>query len=149
MATVYGNTINGYWRVYLTYTLNNDYSATHASIAWSYGINWVKDVKGNDSANNYSSSNDRPTYVACTGQTTQYRYPTATFTKDNSWAGRSIMYGSGTYYIPKKTTEKGLFLYLMSDCIFLNEYRIRALSYRYRYLSKCGWLRKIKNIYWK
>lgn len=110
MATIYGNTINGYWRVYLTYTLNNNYSATHASIAWSYGINWVKDVKGNDSANNYSSSNDRPTYVACTGQTTQYRYPTATFTKDNSWAGRSIAYGSGTYYIPKKTTAQSITL---------------------------------------
>lgn len=105
---VYGNTINGYWRVYLNYSLNNNYSATKASITWNYGINWVKDVKGNDSANNYSSSNDRPTYVSCTGQTTQYRYPTATFTKDNSWAGRSIQYGSGTFYITKKTTTQSI-----------------------------------------
>lgn len=110
-TTIYGNTINGYWRVYLKYELKNNIAdPSKATITWEYGINWVKDVKGNDSATNYSSSKDRPTYVSCTGQSQQNRYPNMTFTKSNTWAGRMYPYGSGTFSFKKDTTAKSVTL---------------------------------------
>ena len=104
---VYGNTVSGYWRVYLNYSVNNNYSATHASVTFNYGINWVKDVAGNGDDKNYNIANDRPTYVSCAGQKKNF-YPTSIFTKDNTWAGRHYQYGSGTFYVAKGTSAKNV-----------------------------------------
>jgi hypothetical protein len=109
-TTVYGSTIKGYWRVFLTYTFNGAYSETQASLSWSYGVNWVKQIKGNkDTDGNYQTEKDRPTYVSCTGQTTQYRYPTARLTK--TWynnGNRSYTYGSGTFYFTRTTVDQSI-----------------------------------------
>lgn len=111
-TTVYGGTVKGYWQTYLTYTLNNSYSNTQASIAWAYGIHWVAQIKGDGDTNgNYMTEYDRPTYVSCTGQTTQNKYPTAKLTK--TWynnGNRNYQYGSGTFYINKKTSSQSVTL---------------------------------------
>lgn len=106
---VYGNTINGYWRVYLNYSVNNNYSATTSAITFNYGIHWVKDVKGNDASTNYMCTNDT-TSVACTGQTTKTFKPNKTLTQNNAYKGLHYKYGSGTFYIPKKTTAQNIIL---------------------------------------
>ena len=104
MATIYGGTVKSWWRTWLTYsTTTYDGSVT---ISWSYGIQFLKAIKGNnDTDGNYQSQYDRPTYVSCTGQTTQNRYPTTRFTK-NWWngGGRTATYGSGSFSIPRKTS---------------------------------------------
>lgn len=111
-TTVYGNTINGYWKVYLTYTFNGTYSATQSSLSWSYGIYWVKAIKGNsDTDGNYQTQKDRPTYVTCAGQT-KYFYPTARLT--NTWYGndadKKYQYGSGTFYFTRTKAAQSITL---------------------------------------
>lgn len=107
-TTIYGGTVKGYWRVYLSYNYYPNYSGTQAKIDWWYGISFVKAPKGTtDSNGNYQSEYDRPTYVSCTSQTTQNRYPTAKFT--TTWwnnGGRSYQYGSGTFYFNKTTSAQ-------------------------------------------
>jgi len=113
MATrVYGGTVKGYWRVYLDYNWYPNHSATQARIEWWYGIEFVKAPKGNGDTNgNYQSEYDRPTYVACTSQTQQNKYPTAKFT--TTWwnnGGRRYQYGSGNFYYTKTTSTKAVTL---------------------------------------
>lgn len=98
---IYGNTVGGYWRVYLNYSLNNNYSATQSKLTFNYGINWVKKVKGSTSETCYNLKNDRPTYVSCTGQTTKNYYPTGTRYDTNTPAGTNIQFGSGYFLITK------------------------------------------------
>lgn len=101
--TVYGNTVKSWWRVYLDYTVDENYSDTQASITFKYGINFIKAIKGNnDNDGNYQTSYDRPTFVSCTTQTTKNYYPTAKLTK--TWynnGNRSYQYGTAVFYVTK------------------------------------------------
>lgn len=101
MTTVYGNTIGGYWRVRLDYTFYPNYSQTQARINYTLYINWVSAVRDNGDYT-YTMGNDRPTYVAATSQSTQYKYPTGELTRSNTPAGRNVNYGSGSFTYNKR-----------------------------------------------
>ena len=73
---IFGGIVGGYWRTYMNYSLNNNYSATTASISFNYGIYWVKGVKGDDGEGRYNTGRDRPSKVSCTGQADKNFYPT-------------------------------------------------------------------------
>ena len=106
-TTIYGATIKGYWRTYLSYNYYPNHSGTQSRIDWWYGIAFVKAPKGNGDTNgNYQCEFDK-TYVACTSQTTQNKYPKSRLT--TTWwnnGGRSLQYGSGTFYFNKSTSAQ-------------------------------------------
>lgn len=104
MATVYGNIVNGYWRVYLNVVVNNSYSATQAKVSFVYGIDWVKTIAGDTDELNYWTSNDT-TYVACTGETTKNYSPTKILTKSNT-GSTSYQYASSYFIVDKGTSAK-------------------------------------------
>ena len=104
MASVYGNKVNGYWRVYINVSVNNSYSATQSKVSFSYGIDWVKSIAGDDDANNYWTSSDT-TYVSCTGETTKKYSPTKVLTKSNTGSGY-YQYASSYFIVDKGTSAK-------------------------------------------
>lgn len=102
MATIYGNTASSYWRTYLTYTSTD--GTTGVTISFSYGIYISKELHKDHT---YTKGYDT-TYVACTGQTTKYFYPSGTLYRGNCDAGNHIQYGSGSFTVAKSTSGRNV-----------------------------------------
>lgn len=95
MATIYGKTIGGYWRTYLTYTTSQTATAVNVNVS-AFGVQSM----WNGSHYTHTKTNDRPATITCGSQSKSFT-PTGDV---NMSYHKLVSYGSASFSIPKKTT---------------------------------------------